>query len=561
VNDLASRLQALRQAATARYRSGDFEAAEQLIGEALKIDPNSPELWSNRGTAQVAAKRHEAALASFTRALQLNSGFLGAQANRAHVLFELQRYAEAIPDYEALLARDPGHAYSAGNLVFCKLQCCAWSSFESDRRFLLARLRTGQRVFPPVLSLALLESAADQLAAARIVSRDKVPPARPLWRGEIYRHDRIRVAYVSADFHAHATSVLMAGVFEHHDRRRFETIAISFGRDDGSRMRGRVKRALERFIDVDGKTDAEIAQTIRELEIDIAVDLKGYTSEARPALFSLKPAPIQINYLGFPGTMGASFMDYLIADRIAVPDEHKAFYSEQIVQLPNTYQPNDRSREMSGRAVDRASAGLPEAGFVFCCFNNSYKIQPPVFDVWIRLLRNVPASVLWLLADNATATRNLKHEAAARGIDPERLVFAARADLPEHLARHRLADLFLDTLPYNAHTTASDALWTGLPVLTCTGKTFAGRVAASLLHAASLAELVTETLADYEALALRLARDPAALASLKARLMQNRETAALFDAALFTSRLEAAYATMHERYQRGLPPAAFTVPA
>ncbi len=557
MSDPANRLQTLRQAATARYRNGEFEAAEQLIGEALKLDPNSPELWSNRGTAQVAAKRHEAALTSFSRALQLSPGFLGAVANRAHVLFELQRYEEAIPDYESLLARDPGHAYSAGNLVFCRLQCCEWSSFESDRKAMLARLRIGQRVLPPVLSVALLDSAADQLAAAQIVSRDKFPPARPLWRGDIHRHERIRVAYVSADFHAHATSMLMAGVFEQHDRSRFETIAISFGRDDGSRMRGRVEQAFERFIDVRGKSDAEIAQAMREMEIDIAVDLKGYTSEARPAVFSLRPAPLQVNYLGFPGTLGASFMDYLIADRITVPDEHRAFYSEQVVTLPGTYQPNDRSRVTAEAPAGRASAGLPEQGFVFCCFNNSYKIQPPVFDIWMRLLRNVPDSALWLLADNAAATRNLRQEAATRGVDAGRLVFAARVDLPEHLARHRLADLFLDTLPYNAHTTASDALWTGLPVVTCLGNTFAGRVAASVLHAAGLPELVTESLADYEALALRLARDPAALAGIKSRLTRNRETAPLFDAPRFTRHLETAYITMHESYQRGLPPAGF----
>lgn len=559
MTDTANRLAALRQAATVRYRNGEFEAAAQLIGQALKLDPNSPELWSNRGTAQAAGKQLEAALASFTRALELNPGFLGAQLNRAHVLFELQRYAEAIPDYEALLARDPNHAYSAGNLVFCRLQCCDWSSFESDRRMMLARLRAGQRVLPPVLSVALLDTAADQLTAAQIVSRDKFPPARPLWRGEIYRHDRIRVAYVSADFHAHATSMLMAGVFERHDRRRFETIAISFGRDDQSGLRGRVVNAFECFIDVRGKNDMEIAQRMRELEIDIAVDLKGYTSEARPTVFSLKPAPIQVNYLGFPGTMGAPFIDYIIADDVVVPDAHEAFYSEQVVRLPDTYQPNDRSRETADGAADRASAGLPEGGFVFCCFNNSYKIQPPVFDVWIRLLRDVPGSVLWLLEDNAAATRNLKREASSRGINPDRLVFAARMDLPEHLARHRLADLFLDTLPYNAHTTASDALWTGLPIVTCMGHTFAGRAAASLLRAAGLPELVTDTLADYEALALRLARDPSALAGLKSRLARTRDTMPLFDATRFARHLEAAYVTMHGRYQRGLPPAAFAV--
>jgi predicted O-linked N-acetylglucosamine transferase (SPINDLY family) len=367
------------------------------------------------------------------------------------------------------------------------------------------------------------------------------------------------VAYVSADFHAHATAVLMAGVFEHHDRAKFEPFAISFGRDDGSPLRGRLKQGVERFIDVRGQSDADIARLMRGLEIDIAVDLKGYTSEARPAVFSLRPAPVQVNYLGFPGTMGAPFMDYLVADPIVAPEAHKPFYSEQVVWLPDTYQANDRTRETSDAPLDRASAGLPPSGFVFCCFNNSYKIQPPVFDVWMRLLKGVEDSVLWLLADNATATSNLKREASARGIDAGRLVFAPRCPLPEHLARHRLADLFLDTLPYNAHTTASDALWMGLPLVTCGGTTFAGRVAASVLHAAGFPELVTESLQDYEALALRLARDPEALANLKSRLIAERATMKLFDAARFTRHLEAAYATMHERRERGLPTVGFSV--
>ncbi len=561
MNERDIRLQSLRQAATARYRNGEFEAAEQLIGEALKLDPNSPELWSNRGTAQVAAKRQEAALASFTRALQIAPEFLGAVANRAHVLFELQRYAEAIPDYERLLARDPGHAYSAGNLIFCRLQCCDWTSLEQDRRTIIARLRAGQRVVPPVLSAALLESPSDQFIAAQMLARDKFPGGPPLWRGETYRHERIRVAYVSADFHAHATAVLMAGVFEHHDRTKFEIFAISFGRDDGSPLRDRLKQGVERFLDVRGQSDADIARLMRGLEIDIAVDLKGYTSEARPAVFSLRPAPVQVNYLGFPGTLGTPFMDYLIADPTVVPDPHKPFYSEQVVRLPDTYQPNDRAREISDAPIDRARAGLPPSGFVFCCFNNSYKIQPRVFDVWMRLLQAVDGSVLWLLADNAAATNNLKREASARGIDPGRLVFAPRCPLPEHLSRHRLADLFLDTLPYNAHTTASDALWTGLPVVACKGTTFAGRVAASVLDAAGFPELVTESLEDYEALALRLARDPEALASIRSRLGAERATMKLFDAARFTRNLEAAYTAIHERRLQGLKPEGFDLAA
>jgi predicted O-linked N-acetylglucosamine transferase (SPINDLY family) len=559
VNERDIRLQSLRQAATARYRNGDFDAAEQLVAEALKLDPNSPELWSNRGTAQVAAKRQEAALASFTRALQLAPDFLGALANRAHVLFELQRYAEAIPDYEKLLARDATHPYSVGNLVFCRLQCCDWSSFDQDRAAIVGKLRGGQRVAPPVLSVALLDSAADQRAAAQMLAREKFAPAPPLWRGEPYQHQRIRLAYVSADFHAHATAVLMAGVFEHHDRSRFETVAISFGRDDGSPLRGRVQSAFERFLDVRGKSDADVARLMRALEIDIAVDLKGYTSEARPTVFSFRPAPVQVNYLGFPGTMGAPFMDYLIADPIVVPEAHKPFYSEQIVWLPDTYQANDRAREIGDAPADRSRLGLPSSGFVFCSFNNSYKIQPPVFDVWMRLLKNVGDSVLWLLDDNAAATNNLKREASVRGVDPQRLVFAPRCPLPEHLARHRLADLFLDTLPYNAHTTASDALWMGLPVVTCKGATFAGRVAASVLHAAGLPELVTDSLEGYEELALRLARDPTMLTTIKRRLEVERMTMKLFDVERFTRHLETAYAGMHARRQRGLPPEGFGV--
>jgi protein O-GlcNAc transferase len=559
MSDSPSRLLALRGAATERYRRGEFEAAERLIGEALQLDPQSPELWSNRGTAQAACKKREAALASFTRAIELKPDFVGAIANRAHILFELRRYAAAIPDYQRLVQADPDHPYAIGTLMFCKLQCCDWGDFESDSARIIAALHAGKRAAPPVMSVALLSSAADQLRAAQIVARDKVPPAPPLWRGETYRHQRIRVAYISADFHAHATAILTAGVFEHHDRTRFETVGVSFGPEDASPLRARLKQSFERFINMRAKSDAEIARHLREAEIDIAVDLKGYTSDARPAIFAARPAPLQVNYLGFPGTMGANFMDYMLADRFVVPESEQAYYSEKIVWLPESYQPNDRSRESADTGPSRAAAGLPETGFVFCCFNNNYKIQPPLFDIWMRLLSAVEDSVLWLLADNPAAAANLKREAASRGINADRLVFAPRQDLPQHLARHRLADLFLDTLPYNAHTTASDALWAGLPLLTCMGTTFAGRVAASVLNAAGLPELATNSLSEYEALALKLAREPAALATIKAKLAASRETSALFDVARFTRHLEAAYITMHERHQRGLPPVSFAV--
>jgi len=558
MNDLA-RLQVLRSAASEHYRRGDLRGAEHFINEALKLDPQSAELWSNRGTLQAATKQANAALASFSRAIQLKPDFLGAMANRAHILFELQRYAEAIPDYQRLVRADPDQPYLRGHLLFCRLQCCDWSDLGRERAEVIAALKEGKRVFPPVLSAALLNSPAEQLRAAEILGRNKFPPVPPLWRGESYRHDRIRIAYVSADFHSHATAMLTVGMFERHDRKRFETVAISFGPEDGSPLRGRVKRAFDRFIDLRGRDDGHIARAIRTSEIDIAIDLKGYTSDARPGIFALRPAPIQVNFLGFPGTMGVDFMDYIIADPVIVPRADEAHYSEKIVWLPNSYQPNDRTRDVAASVLSRGAVGLPETGFAFCCFNNSYKIQPAVFEVWMSLLTQVDGSVLWLLADNPTAVSNLKREAERRGVESKRLVFGQRLDLPEHLARHALADLFLDTLPYNAHTTASDALWAGLPVVTCKGNTFAGRVAGSILKAAGLPELVTESLADYEALALTLARDPAKLSAIKAKLKPNLATVPLFDIARYTRDIEAAYGSMHERRQRGLPPASFAI--
>jgi predicted O-linked N-acetylglucosamine transferase (SPINDLY family) len=318
-------------------------------------------------------------------------------------------------------------------------------------------------------------------------------------------------------------------------------------------MRARLERAFDRFIDVQNRNDADITRALREMEIDIAVDLKGYTAESRPGILSYRPAPVQAHYLGFPGTMGVDFVDYLIADPIVVPEEHRAFYTEKIAYLPDTYQCNDRERYVVDRVPTRIEAGLP-SGFVFCCFNNNHKIAPEMFGIWMRLLGQVEGSVLWLLQDNPAVTANLRREAKARGIAPERLIFASRTDPASHLARQSLADLFLDTLPYNAHTTASDALWVGLPIVTVPGSTFAGRVAASLLQAAGLPEMVTKSLADYEALALRLARDPAALRAIKAKLKQNRDSCALFDTARITRNLENVYTTMWERSERGLPP-------
>jgi predicted O-linked N-acetylglucosamine transferase (SPINDLY family) len=374
--------------------------------------------------------------------------------------------------------------------------------------------------------------------------------------------ERIRVAYLSADFHAHATAYLMAGVLEQHDRSRFEVYAVSFRKSDGSEMRARVENACEHFIDVCDMSDREVAVLLRAHRIDIAIDLKGFTRDARTGILAFRPAPIQVNYLGYPCTMGAGYIDYLIADEIVVPKDEHPNYSEKIVYLPDTYQCNDSKRTIAGVVPSRSDAGLPETGFVFCSFNNNYKIAPQIFDIWMRLLKETEGSVLWLLESNPAAARNLRREAEARGVARERLIFAPWcANQADHLARISLGDLFLDTLPCCAHTTASDALWAGVPVLTCTGNTFAGRVAASLLNAVGLPEMVTHSLAEYEARALRLARDPAAMTELKAKLARNRTTYPLFDTVRFTRHMEAAYTRMWERYASGHPPAGFAVEA
>jgi protein O-GlcNAc transferase len=571
---------------------GEFREAEQLMGEALRINPCSPDAHYNRGCALQQMQRHREALGAFDAALVLKPDYADAAinrgttlmalartqealaafdaglalspldkealSNRGTVLFELKRYAEAAANYEILLAADPEFAYARGSLALARAYCCDWRYRSEDDARLHAGIQAGKPVLAPHAATLISGDAGDQLACAKRWAAERAVP-HALWRGERYRHEKIRVAYLSADFHAHATAYLAAGVFELHDCNRFETVAISFGPDDGSEIRARLVNAFDRFIDVRHLSDAEVAKKIRALEIDIAVDLKGFTQDSRPGILAVRPAPLQVNFLGHPGTMGASTIDYILADRVVIPEEHRRFYSENVVLLPGSYQCNDAKRRIGDRIAGRAEAGLPAKGFIFASFNNLYKIAPEVFDIWMRLLARVDGSVLWLLQDNPAAVENLKREASRRGVNAARLVFAPRVTLGTHLARQRLAGLFLDTLPCNAHTTASDALWSGLPVLTCLGTTFAGRVAASLLYAAGMQELVAHSLEEYEAIALRLAQDPTALSAIAAKLSDTRDNCALFDTAKSTRHLEAAYIAMWERANQGLPPADFAV--
>ena len=535
------------------------EEALACYNRALEIKPDYAEPLYNRGLALQELRRYEAALASYDQALSLRPNYAEALYNRSVALQDLRRFEDAVLSFARLVEIAPDFAYAAGKLFYSRLLCCDWSRYYSEAEKIVNAAREGKRTCDPFSFAAISQSADVQLQCARLYAADKFPPAPPVWTGQRYVHDKIRIAYLSADFHNHATAYLMAGLFEKHDRERFEVTAISFGPDARDGMRERLLRAFHQFVDVQRKSDRETAMLLRDMEIDIAIDLKGYTQDNRAGILAHRAAPIQVNYLGHPGTMGASYIDYILADARLIPPEHSAYYSEQVVYLPDSYQVNDDSRRIAERTPYRAEAGLPETGFIFCCFNNNYKITPDIFDVWMRLLKKVPGSVLWLLADNPVASPNLRREAANRGIAPERLVFAPRMKLDEHLARQRLADLFLDTLPYNAHTTASDALWAGLPLLTCMGETFAGRVAGSLLGTIGLPEMITNNLEDYEALAVQLATTPDMLDAIRCKLAGNRATRPLFDTDRFRRHIESAYGTMWERYQRGEQPASFDV--
>lgn len=536
-----------------------FDEAQHFVGQAIKLNPTA-DAFLMRGFALQQLDRHEEAVACFNQALALNPLFKEALLDRASSLFRLRRYEDAAADYECLLALDPDFPFARGNLLFSRLHCCDWRSFDEERGAIAAGLAAGKRVIAPFDAKVLALSLEEELRCARIWVADQCPQTAPLWQGELHAHERIRLAYISGDFHAHAAATLTAGLFERHDRRRFETIAISFGPDDGSAMRATLMRGFDRFFDVRAKSDAEIAALMREMEVDIAVDMMGFTEGCRPGILAARAAPLQVSYLGFPGTMGADTIDYVIADRTVIPEEQQASYAEKVIYLPDSFMPADCARAIATRAFTRAELGLPEKGFVFCCFNASYKIAPTMFDIWMRLLLNTGGSVLWLADTNETAKRNLKREAEARGVAGKRLVFAPRLDsAADHLARLKAADLFLDTLPYNAHATANDALWAGLPLLTCMGEGFAGRVAASLLHAIGVPESIAESPEAYERAALELARDAGALSALRAKLERNRKTHPLFDTALYTRHLEAAYVALWERHRRGLLPDGITV--
>jgi predicted O-linked N-acetylglucosamine transferase (SPINDLY family) len=529
--------------------------AIEHFSKALDINPDIEKGFLNKGAVLKELKRYDEALAAYEKALAINPDYAEAWSNKGVTLHELKRYDEAIAHYDKALTLKPDIDWASGDLLHTKMKICSWSGLAESLEDISKKVVANEKVTNPFALLALNDDIFLHKQSSEIYIQSRYP-FNPVLEPIVKRpqSQKIRVGYFSADFHNHATGHLMAELFELHDKSQFELVGLSFGPIVNDEMRQRLEKSFDQFVEVGRKSDVEVAKLSRDLNIDIAVDLKGFTQDARTGIFAHRAAPIQVNYLGYPGTLGADYMDYIIADRTLIPLESQSCYLEKVVYLPNSYQVNDRKRLISDRQFTRQELGLPENGFIFCCFNNNYKILPATFEGWMRILKAVEGSVLWLFQDNAWAVDNLKKEAEKQGIVADRLVFAKRLPLPEHLARHHQADLFLDTFPCNAHTTTSDALWAGLPVLTLMGQSFASRVAASLLNAVGLSELITSNQEEYESLAIELAMNPNKLADIKLKLANNRMTTPLFDTLCFTKNIEAAYIKMMERYQKGLAP-------
>ncbi len=533
-----------------------WDAALASLDRAVSLDPNLADAHSNRGKVMAALRRHDAAVESFDRAIALHPDNVELHEHRAVALVQMSQFVRAIDGYNRVMHLNPDRRFALGMSRYTRMNVCDWSGLSDDMERITAGIAAGRAVSTPFPLLALLDAPSLHHQVAKIWVREEYPSIHDL--PPIFKRgprDKFRIGYFSGDFREHPVAMLMAEVLESHDRSKFELTAFSYGPAVQDSMRKRLEITFDQFVDIRGRSDADVVQLARKLEIDVAVDLAGHTGGSPTGIFARRAAPIQINYLGYPGTMGAEYMDYLIGDRTVIPPEHRLHFSEKIIYLPHSYLPHDSTRAIEGLTRTRREWGLPAEGFVYCSFNNSYKILPDVFDSWARILKRVPGSVLWLSRHNPVATGNLLREASRRGIDANRLIFADRLpSMADHLARHRVAGLFLDTLPYNAHTTAIDALWAGLPLLTRVGEAFAGRVAASLLKSIGLSELITTTVGQYEDLAVELAENSQRLAQITRLLGANRLTTPLFDTRAFTRDLERAYRNVYERYQADLPP-------
>ena len=570
------------------FQLKDYKKSSELISQAIKVNPNDAEVYNNMaivskklnqldiaynnycnaiklkpdyaeahnscGVILKELKKDDDAIKSFNLAIKFNKNYAEAYYNLGHIFFERKKYNEALQNFYQSYKINPKLDYLLSSIIITKHSTCDWCSFDKDLLVLENIILNEKKKINPFLTLSFYESPQLQKTSAEIfVKNEYNDKNNQNHKFDNQTKQKIRIAYYSADFRNHPMSYLLANLYELHDRNKFEVIGISFGPDKDDQMRKRVSTAFDKFYDLRLKTEEEIVKFSRELKIDIAIDLMCFTKYHKFGIFVKKCAPIQVNYLGYPGTSGTNYLDYIIADKILIPKDSQKYYSEKIVYLPDTYQANDSTKKISDRIFTREELGLPKDAFVFCCFNNNYKITPQVFDVWMRLLERVENSVLWILSEDINISKNLKNETTKRGIDFNRIVFAERIKMNEHLARQKVADLFIDTFPYTGHTTASDALWVGLPVLTRIGKSFASRVSASLLNAIDLSELVTSSEKEYEDLAVEIAKNPTKLKEIKNKLKNNRSSKPLFNTQIFTRNIEKAYSLMYERYLKNLP--------
>ena len=565
-------------------QKGKYQIASEFLQKAIEINPNDENYHKNFGNLYLELGRLNEAVSSYKNYIDIKGNDLDVLfkigfclqkqkkieeaiiyykqavdggmskpelfSNLGNAFLAIQDYQSALINFEKTLSMDEDFDYMMGLFLYTKLKVCDWSGYEKYINNIREGILQNKKMSTCFSVVTLLDDPYIQKISSIMWAGDYCPENTTL--GGIKKRtkkEKIRIGYYSSDFHNHATMWLLMGMLEAHDKDNFEIYAFSYGGESYDELRLRTIKSVDKFIDVTNKNDAEVARISRSWDIDIAVDLKGYTAEGRVGIFSYRAAPVQVSFLGYPGTLGVAYMDYLIADRILITSEYQGFYNEKIVYMPDTYQVNEQWRTMPEVKLDKKSLGLPDKGFVYCCFNNNYKMTPVMLDSWVRILKEVPESILWLFQDNDLAAENLCKEVARRNLDPSRLVFAKKMNSAEHLSRHRFADLFLDTLPCNAHTTARDALWAGLPVLTQIGRSFSARVAASLVTAVGLPELVVENRKSYEDKAIELAIASEKISELKLKLKNNLEASPLFDTQKYTRNIERAYQLMFERYQ------------
>ena len=535
---------------------GILDSAAVHLKIALKIKPNYIFANNNYGSLLSQLGKFTESINYYQNALSVDPNFFEAYSNLGNSFKYLKRHDESLESYEKSYEINPEAKYSLGSIVHSKLHLSKWNHLNKQIKTLKNKILGNERVIVPFPLLAIIDDPELHKKAAQIYIDDKYPLNLDLPKIGLYpRHKKIRIGYFSPDFRVHPVANLTAELYETHDRSKFEVYAFSFGPDTGDEMNLRIKAGVDYFHDVQTMSHKEVASLSRSLELDIAIDLGGFTQDTRTEIFAMQAAPIQVNYLGYSSTMGADYMNYIIADKTLIPEDKKKHYSEKIVYLPDSFMVNDTKNKISKRVFTRQEVKLPEKGFVFSCFNHHYKITPSVFASWMKILSKVDGSVLWLSDGNTTGIENLKKEAKKNNIDESRLIIAPRLDLREdHLNRIKLADLFLDTLPYNAHATTSDALQVGLPVLTRIGASFASRVAASLISSVDMMELITESQEQYEELAIELATNTEKLKAIKDKLEVNLKNSPLYNTPLYTKQLEAAYLAMYERYQNELDP-------